>query len=340
LALRELALEGLDRLGASLDDPRRREEVVERARLWLALGDLPRAEAAALEVAEAPAHPDVLPLRPLALRVAGLAAAKQGQLDAAEERLGRAAEVARSLGDAREGARAQQSLGEVHRVRGKASEARWYGERALSTFRTLGDSRGTADAHIGLAATAALARDPAAEQRHVERALEHYRACGARFGIAAAENALGDVRRKQGRLPEAAEAYRRAHDALRQLGSRDRVVPLLNLGLMSLRTSGPHAAREALLEAATLAEASGRRVLVGMTRVALLPLRAADDDRQAFADDLQVGAEALDASGVVDADIAHVARNAAEGAESRGWADLAQQARDLANRQLRPSGGG
>jgi len=141
------------------------------------------------------------------------------------------------------------------------------------------------------------------------------------------------VRRKLGQLDEAAEAYQRAHDALRQLGSTDRMVPLLNLGLMRLRSGGPDAARAPLTEAAELAVAHGRRALVGMTRIALLPLHAAAADAIAFRDDLAEGSEALQQSGVVDADIAQVARMAAMAADSRGWAHLAQLARDLANRQ-------
>jgi len=331
--LSELVVEAMDRSGAPADDPRRVAEDAHRAELWLATGELEKAEALAMRVSAASDHPDALTLRPLALRVGGLAAAKQGRLDAAEERLGAAAEGARALGDGREEARAEQSLGEVHRVRGRGAEARWYGERALAAFRTLEDDRGCADAHIGLAAAAALRGDGDAEQHHVEQALALYRACGARFGVAAAENALGDVRRRDGQLGPAAEAYERAHDALRELGSVDRMVPLLNLGLMRLRAEGPEAAREALVGAAELAVAHGRRALVGMTRVALLPLHASAGDRDRFADDLARGAEALDTSGVVDADIAQVARKAASLAESRGWALLAQQARDLANRQ-------
>ncbi len=334
MALYDLAQHALDVTGASPSDRRRAECAIARAGLLASIGR--HEEAHDLAMATAQAFGVRWPLlQPQALRTAGFAAAKQGRLADAEALLTQAVEQAAQLGEVHERARSEQHLAELHRLRGESQQARWLALRALDAFTAVGDDRGRADALIGLVGVHVAQRELDQARDGIRQALELFESCGARFGVASATNALGDVLRLQDDLDGAADAYQRAGEILTTLGSADRLVPSLNLGLVRI-AQGRHVDAEGpLADAGAVAGAAGRVAMLGVFNAAMLCCDVAREDRSAFGEHAAAAKVALEQSGIVDPDILHVLELAAAGAKELGWVRPAARAEALVEMQRR-----
>lgn len=318
MQLQDLVVSTLDASGAEPLDQRRGYAAIEQASLMASIGQHRAAHALAMETADRFSTRWPL-LEAPALRTAGFAAAKQGQLDVAEALLNRATQASDRLGEVHERARAEQHLAELHRIRGDSAQARWLAERALSAFTAAGDVRGRADALVGLAGIVLATGDLEGARTHTERALGLFESCGARFGVASATNALGDILRRQGDLDQSAVAYERARALLAELGSADQLIPSLNLGFTRIALGQYDEAEAPLRAAEAIAASAGRQAMLGAVHAALLCCDAFRDDREAFEAHLRSATDALHRSGMVDSDIAAALESAAAAARQRRW---------------------
>lgn len=328
---REEVLAGL---GAPPDDPRWGQGQVDRAALLVGLGRLEEAERVASAVVAQPGKGWEL-LRPAALRQAAISTAKRGQLGRAEELLRQGELAARAVGDDLELARCLLLQGDVTRLTGRREEAEVHCRSAWSAFEVLRDRKGQADALMGLAAVALARGDHARTEASARQAIPLFEQVGGRFGVASAKNTLGDALRSQGALEAAEAAYRESVGLLAALGSPDRFVPMLNLGLV-LSARGRYAeARRQLLGVAEEMARSGRRGLEGAIHAALLPCAADAGDWEAFRSHAARAGELLGASGFVDPDVAEAAERGGRLAATAGAAAEARIALALSAEQWR-----
>jgi tetratricopeptide (TPR) repeat protein len=318
-------------------DARWGEGWVERAALMVGMGRLEEAEALARRVIGT-SGPGWATLWPPALRHAATALAKRGQLGPADELLRRGEQAAEQAGDRVERARCALFLGDVSRLMGRWDEATERCRDALARFEALGDVRGQADALQGLAAAAAAGGDHEAAEAWGRAAIPLFEQAGARFGLASAQNSLGDALRARCELGQAEEAYRQAESLLRRLGSPEAHVPRINLGFVLLSRGRYPQARAQLEPVLGSMVRLGRRGMEGALHAALLPCVADAGDLVAFRAHLDAAFERLEASGLVDPDIAEVAELGAELAFAAGAVELGVDALELAREQWRQLG--
>lgn len=333
----DLRADVLRSLGVAADDPRRGQAEVDRAALLVGLGHLDEAEQVAASVVSHLAKGWEL-LWPAALRQGAVATAKRGQLGRAEELLRKGERAAVEIQDEAELARCLLFLGDVTRRMGRRDEAEGYCRRALEKFELQRDRRGQADALMGLAAVALAREEHARTEAFTRQAIELFEEVGARFGVASARNTLGDALRGQGQLESAEAAYAEAEALLGALGSPDRFVPLLNLGLVLLARGRFADAGPPLRTALERMKQAGRKGMEGALHSALLPVVAHAGDWEAFAVHATAAHELLTASGFVDPDIASAAEQGAALASAAGRDAEARRALEVAREQWRTLG--
>jgi serine/threonine protein kinase/tetratricopeptide (TPR) repeat protein len=224
-------------------------------------------------------------------------------------------------------------LGRVLADLGQLDQAEARYKRGREEFESAGDRVGAAACTRGIGMCARHAGRMREAEWHVEQALALYEEAGSRSGIAASLNDLGELARLGGRLAEAEERYRAALRHFDNIGSSNAQIAAANLGLVLLERGQLTEARPILREAQEQFEAAGRRALLGITHVYLLPCAAAAGDWEAW--DLHAGQAMamLAMSGSVDPDIARIASTAAEIARKSGQLRRARQAWILAREQ-------
>ncbi len=272
------------------------------------------------------------------LRSAASAAAKQGRLEEAEGLLRDAEEASRACGEDLEIAHAILYLSDIVRMQGRHREALRCGKRAYARYAVVEDRRGQADALAGLAAACLGVGDLVRAERYSRQAIPHYQSIGVRFGEASVQNTLGDVLRKRGALADATASYLVSQQVLKQLGSPERYIPMFNLGLVLITRSRASEARAYLEPCRAAMARAGRRGLEGALNAALMCCDA--DVRDWVSWDRHAGRALilLDASGLVDVDIAQVAERAADLAVTAGHGRRALGAWHLATNQWRSLG--
>jgi non-specific serine/threonine protein kinase len=147
-----------------------------------------------------------------ALMISGVLGFAAGDLDRAEERMRRCAQVNEGVGDARWDAIVCAFLGHVARGRGQFDTAAALHERAAALYRELGNAHGTAWAayDLGLLARCRGELDTAA--RHLRAALPRFRESGYAWAVACAAWALATVELRRGRVDAAAALVVEAAD--------------------------------------------------------------------------------------------------------------------------------
>jgi len=338
LPLLDLRDQVMAQLALPESDPRWGEGMVLRADLLIGQGRLEEAERIALQTVERGEVFDWTELIPQALRHAGAVAAKQGQLDLAEERLIRGRRIAKETHNDEEAANGLLLLGDIARLRGDPELALRRCRKALAQFAALSDARGQADVLIALSAACRVMGDLRRTESYARQAIPLFERVGSRFGVASCENALGEVLRSRDDLEGAEAAYRRAEQLLRNLGSPEHRVPQLNLGLVLLARGRFHNACAVLTEVLDAFHRGGRRSLEGALHVFLLPCMAEAVDWRRWRRHLRSATELLQDSGFVDGDIAWAAELGAQRAVEHGAAQEALQALRLALDQWRALG--
>lgn len=333
MRLLELRDEVLSRLDVPPHDSAWGEGWVQRAEILIGQGQLDEAMEVALRAVEEGRRHRWDHLLGSAYRMAATAASKQGKLKVAEEWLLKGEEAAKDGGDELEAARCLLWVGDVMRLQGRFEDAMHQCRRAMARFAVHEDVRGQADAIGAIASVCRAMGDLEKTERYAREAIPLFEAVGGRFGVGSARNTLGDVLRSRGALAEAEASYREAEELLRSLGSPEHYVPMLNVGLLLIEQQRFPEARRRLNLVLTAMARSGRRGLEGAVHAFLLPCVARARDWEAWDGHLEQGRALLQATGIVDADIAGVAEVAARIATSMRERERAADAWALAREQ-------
>jgi eukaryotic-like serine/threonine-protein kinase len=305
-------------VGVSEDDRRVALGQVARASALHGLGRYDEAETVARATAESVARCGFHDLWAPALRIAATAMAKQGRPRDAEPVLLMAMDAARNADDALEHGLAAMFLGEVARRLGRRRQAYTLTHEALDRFAVLGEERAQANAMAALGAIALAGGEADEALLWARRAMPLFEAVGARFGMASVTNTMGDALRALGRLAESEQAYRDAANRLRELGSHEHLIPMLNLGLLLVARGCYAEASDRLETVLDAMSKAGRRGLEGALHAALLPCVAASGGWAAFDHHAKLAGTRLEHSRFVDVDVAEMAERAAELAAGQG----------------------
>lgn len=166
-----------------------------------------------------------------------------GEVDRAAAVAAEALAGFRALQDAHGAATAELELAWCDQWRNRPGAARERLQALLDTELSITDR---AHALYGLVAACDALGDHSAMRRWVERATEAYRASGGRLGEASCISLLGVVLVHEGRLDEAAAAYRRAVAMEAALGSSMEEIDRMNLARTELLRRKPQAALDAV----------------------------------------------------------------------------------------------
>ena len=324
----------LDDLAVSETDPRRLAGWTERTR---ALGRRGQIEAAVEiaerleELAKSSRHGGALYGEITRLRA--FLFHRSGETSRSVELYRLAAERLAAAGDEAAAARALHGLAEVHAVRGELDAAEQCYREALAVHVETGDAQYRAHELSGLGNVLrqrGLLEDGA---RMIDEAMHLYDEVGDRLGAAICRNYLGEVARQRGDLEAAESYYELARERMRMLGSPDALLIQLNLCLVRLRRGAYHRAESLLRETLPQLDAHGLGGFAAFAHVALLACTAASEDWPAFDHHLERTRALLEASRIVDEDIAWPADLAADLAADAGDPDRAAHARAIATTQ-------
>ncbi len=336
--LHELRERALTELAVPPEDPRRAWSALLSARLLRRTGAIEEARRRGLLAVRLASGTGDAGLLAEALAAAGTACVAAGALDEGLALLEEGRDVVALGGDARLRAAFANNLsftslraGRLHQAKARAREAVLAAEEAGDLFRV---AQG-----YGLLARVALREDRLDEAAWLIReARLRYERLGARWGLATATNTLGEVLRLQGDLEGAAAAFGESARRYDACGSGDAVFPTMNLGDTLARAGRHRRSLDLLVEVeAGLGEAGRRGLLAACRTILLMPL-AALDRWMAYDATLAGALQGLEATGLVDIDVARSAERAAEVCEQAGQPARAARARGLADDQWRRLG--
>jgi len=338
LALLAQRDEILDALGAGVNDARRGEGWVLRARIHLHQGSLGEVFGWAERAEAAAAGRGWTATRAEAVRLLGDAARRRGDLDRAAELYERCVDSG-GLGVVTNGAAASLwGLGDLARQRGDLPRARDLFARSRRLFDELGDQHGVADHLIGLGDVARHTGDLAAARDLYLEAEVRFEELGNQYGVSRGLNGLGEVARLSGDLAWADRFYQRVESILAGLRSADEVFPRFNRALVALAQGDLPRAAGILEECRARLEKMGWGGLLACVHLARLPCLAHSRAWSPWDDAFSFGAGIVVSTGLVDPDVATVAELAARTAEATGQQARAQVVRELALEQRRRLG--
>ncbi|MCB9742362.1 MAG: protein kinase [Alphaproteobacteria bacterium] len=253
----------LARLGLSASDPRRLRGDVAVASLRIQQGRVAEALELAEEAAAQAKRAGAQELMHEARRHLALAEWRLGRLDLY---LALNREIA-GHAEGRVQARAWMDLAYGLRVSGRASEALHHASRAQRAFEQVDDPLGVLDA---LRFRMMMGEVAGGERRAlVDQLAAQAEALGAVEHLAAAWMARAELHRDDGELAEAARLHARCIELMEAVGSREAVVPRINLGVVQLETGELGAARQALSGALRALQQAGNTLYAGYVTVRL-----------------------------------------------------------------------
>jgi serine/threonine protein kinase/tetratricopeptide (TPR) repeat protein len=166
-----------------------------------------------------------------------------------------------------------------------------------------------ARARIGLGNLARLRGDVITARVELQQGLVVLRSAGDRPGIAAAANALGETLRMGEEFDAARDAYLEVL-SIDAASGHDTSITRFNLAMISLATGDVDAAARSFLDLEATWSDQGRSGWMSILHVAWLPVLARHGDWDAFRHRLHLARAALEASGFVEPDVAHLAEMA------------------------------
>lgn len=298
---------------------------VVRAEALLLLGDAQRDSAEfeeaietleeAAEAAEAAGRVDLLARIDVSL---GRTLQERGELEGALRAFERAMTESQDSQQAHEGGAA---IARAHILcdLGRFAEARSSVEQVRDSAVAFGNLREVA------AADGVLARILVQHEGQFEAAeaalldaLGINEALGNRAGLAVLWNNLGELRRSQNRLPEAAEAYRRALREYDEQGSTLAVIAEANLGLLDVLRGNWGPAMKQLPRVRRNAQEAGRKALSASIDAMLMRCAAAIGDWTTWDRFARSLTQALDERVTLHADSPGLLEDSATEAEARG----------------------
>ncbi|MCK6507358.1 tetratricopeptide repeat protein [Myxococcota bacterium] len=330
LAVLQHVDEAVERLALPGNDPRLAKSWRPRFVAMLSLGQFPAADQHAARCAQVARRQGWTESEADAFRWRGMVAEKRGDLLTAETMFDRGREVAEAGGHERALAACLEHQGTLLRQRGDREGSLRALDRARSLYEALGFQLGLADCLKELGGTHAALSAPQEAVAPLRAAEALYVALGHETGRAYCLNNLGEVLRRRADLDGAERAYTEALQAMEKSGVHARIVPLLNLGLVRIARGEHVGARDTLEQALKLARAERRQVMAAYCHGFLLPCLAGMGDWEQVQAHLDEARGLLEETGLVDADLARCAREAAELARGDGDATLAAALRALA----------
>ncbi len=314
-------------------DPRWGPWWIARIRVDIGLGRHEQAAHLAARAAETARRRRWTGIFPAALRYQAMALQRQGDLGLAETVLVRAQLEATRAGDELEEARCLQHLSSVARLLGDARRALEVAREGFARFEALDHPSGMADC-LAEAGNASLELgDRAAAARDLRGALQRFEQIGSAYGIARCHNSLGDILRDQGDLRRAQREYQRAQSILERVGSPQRIVPLLNHGLLWLKRGHPEEARAVFEVGQQIVERLQRRHLECYVHGGMLACLAAGGEWDAWDRRQEQLAALLGETGAVASDLAWPLEQAGDRAREAGHPLRARAAYRLALEQ-------
>jgi eukaryotic-like serine/threonine-protein kinase len=336
--LLDLAAASLRAMGVEESDPRWGRGWIARVRTHIGLGEFEDAARLAARTAEAARSHRWRDVYAKALRWQGVTLHKRGELGLAETVLYRAQMESARAGDPKEEAQCLLYLATIARMLGDPERATENAEQALSSFREIDDAMGTAQALSELGNVALASGDLDTARRQLREGLEQFERIGYPYGIAATRNSLGDIFRRLGELQAAEAEYLGAQEICERIGSAERIVPLINLGLLQLQQSHYGLARETFVTCLRIAEGEGRRHFQAHCHAALLACAAGIEDWSAWDRHVSQTETLIGETGAHDPDIASVAKRAGNLARAAGEIDRAKRGLSLALAQWQALG--
>jgi len=256
----------------------------------------------------------------------------------AETVLVRAQMEAVRAGDAEEEARCLLHLSSVARALGDPTRALETALDALERFVALAQPAGMADSLVEAGSARVELGRLADAAKDLRGALDRFEEIGNQYGIARCHNALGDVLRDQGDLRRAQREYQLAQEILERVGSPQRIVPLLNHGLLWLKRGHLEEARAVFEVGLQIVERLQRRHLECYVQAGLLACLAGGDEWDAWDRKLEHTAALLGETGAVASDLAWPLEQAGDRARRAGERARAVRVYRLALDQWRSLG--
>ncbi len=307
-------------------DPRRAEGLLLRCSLSRVAGRLEEARRYIVQVQEIAERAGLPRVAALALLEQGKVAWNSADTVEAIRSLQACEQIAGRLGDRGLRGRARLDLGNLLRWRGERAQAASWLRLAVEDMESCQDAIMLAYCQLGLGEVARTGGQLEEAKRELERAYAGFERMGSRRGMADCLNTLGEIERASGDLERAEERYRASLAHFRALEVPAAFAPESNLALLLILRERYAEARRIVESILPVVERGGRQVYRGYLHAYLLPCTAAAGDWPDFTRHLNAAREALVETRLVDADIAEIARLAADlclHADQRGHARAA-----------------
>ena len=320
----------LDELDVPDVDERRGHAWVARVRVEIGLGRYEEAVRSSSRVAETARRNRWRVIHPKALRYQAVALQKKGELGLAETVLVRAHMECLRYGDAPEQTLCLLHLSSVSRMLGDLPRALEHGLDAVRLAEQQEDRLHLAEclAEVGNIRLAAGSLVEAGQFLH--RALALFEEVGYPYGIAHVRNSMAEISRQCADLERAETEYLQAQEMLARVGSPERIIPMLNGGLLKLSRGDYDGARVVFEEGLTIVRREQRRHLQGCVHVALMLVLAHAGEWDAFDRHGERATTLVAETGATDRDIAWPAHRAGKIAFKAGEFGRAAMAYRLA----------
>lgn len=270
-----------------------------------------------------------------AVNALGIAYARLGQMDDAQEQYQRALSLRETIGHRRGIASTLRNLAQIALVQGRRAEARVQLDRARALFNELEDLAGLAAVDNELGVLAEEAGDYAAALTAYRQALRSREAVADRHGIAESQNNLGYAQYQLGDFDSARVFWLQAQESYRQLDDAAGQVRVeQNLGLLAIQRGEWSRAEQLLQHSLAAAERQQLAEEAAVSRRNLAELAWLRGDLQAALSQLEAAAtlfdERDDRRGKIDLGLLQARLQLAAGRPQAAAAAVAEQAAELA----------
>jgi serine/threonine protein kinase/tetratricopeptide (TPR) repeat protein len=273
-------------------------------------------------------------VRAQGLRLLGRFAASRGEPTRAWRKLRQAERLAEAKGFRATVSACRRDLASVLVGRGSLARGETMYLSAFEEAELDGDAASAGAACEGLFEVCRQAGRYDEARRWIERAGERFEQTGSRIGVAGVANDLGDLCRLEGDLGGAEEGYREGLRRMEALAPSQAAIVRTNLALVLIERGRPREARPLLERSLRAFVRQDRRPMIGAVHACLLPSLAAEGDWDGWDLHMERAAAVLEETGVVDVDIARMARIGGELAIGLGEAARGRHALTLALVQL------
>ena len=237
------------------------------------------------------------------------------------------------LGDTHGRAQSLLTLADLHYWAGDYYDAEKAYRKALTLFARIDHHLDHARAEKALGSLYNSLEDTKRAREIFEDARQVFEDHGDLSEVAYCHNNLGETYRLEGRLGDAERAYQEALDILNRIGIGDDPIIMMNLGMVRLAQNRVEDADPLFRRVLELLAGSKRRGYIGLAHLARLPASAHHQRWPQWDFHIAEARHLLNATGLVDADLAKLARDAGERALKAGERERARDALLLARTQ-------